>query len=58
LTGGGGGGVMPEEDNFDDDEMEDFDAEAFLGVKKENLEEADIFSGANASLMEKYIQVM
>ena len=34
---------------------EDFDAEAFLGVKQENLERVDIFSGANASLMEKYI---
>ena len=37
---------------------EDFDAEAFLNVKQENLVEADIFSGANASLMEKYIQVL
>ena len=36
----------------------DFDAEAFLNVKQENLEQADIFSGANASLMEKYIQVL
>ena len=40
---------------MDDD---DFDAEAFLNVKQENLEQADIFSGANASLMEKYIQVL
>ena len=37
---------------------DDFDAEAFLNVKQENLEQADIFSGANASLMEKYIQVL
>jgi len=37
---------------------DDFDAEAFLGVKQENLEKVDIFSGANASLMEKYIQVL
>lgn len=36
----------------------DFDAEAFLDVKPENLEKVDIFSGANASLMEKYIQVL
>ena len=36
----------------------DFDAEAFLNVKQENLEQADIFSGANASLMDKYIQVL
>ena len=36
----------------------DFDAEAFLDVKPENLEQADIFSGANASLMEKYIKVL
>ena len=40
------------------DDGGDFDAEAFLNVKKENLEQADIFSGANASLMEKYIQVL
>ena len=33
---------------FDDD----FDAEAFLDVKKENLEQADIFKGG---LVEKYI---
>ena len=37
---------------------DDFDAEAFLGVKPENLEKADIFSGANATLMDKYIQVL
>ena len=36
----------------------DFDAEAFLGVKPENLEKGDIFSGANADLMDKYIQVL
>ena len=48
---------------MDDDDLEldflkgdeDFDAEAFLNVKQENLEQADIFSGANASLMDKYI---
>ena len=34
---------------------DDFDAEAFLGVKPENLEKGDIFSGANADLMDKYI---
>ena len=34
---------------------EEFDAEAFLDVKMENLEQADIFAGANAGLMEKYI---
>jgi len=39
------------ETEFDDD----FDAEAFLDVKKENLEHADIFSGG---LVEKYIQVL
>ena len=33
----------------------DFDSEAFLDVKMENLEQADIFACANASLMEKYI---
>ena len=32
---------------------EDFDAEAFLDVKKENLEQADIF--ANKGLVQKYI---
>lgn len=34
---------------------DDFDAEAFLGVKPENLEKGDLFSGANATLMDKYI---
>ena len=34
---------------------DDFDAEAFLGVKQENLENVDIFAGANKSLMDKYI---
>ena len=37
---------------------DEFDAEAFLDVKPENLEYADIFSGANAGLMEKYIKVL
>ena len=37
---------------------DDFDAEAFLGVKQENLENVDIFAGANKSLMDKYIQVL
>ena len=54
------------DDDFGDDDLDmdflkggdDFDAEAFLNVKQENLVEADIFSGANASLMEKYIQVL
>ena len=27
-------------------------------MKKENLEEVDIFGGANSGLMEKYIQVL
>ena len=62
LTQKGGKGVDDDiEDNgeFDDFMGEaDFDAEAFLNVKQENLEKADIFSGANASLMEKYIQVL
>jgi hypothetical protein len=35
---------------------DDFDAEAFLDVKKENLEQADIF--ADKGLVEKYIQVL
>jgi hypothetical protein len=34
---------------------DDFDAEAFLDVRKENLEHADIFSGG---IVEKYIQVL
>lgn len=34
---------------------DDFDAEAFLAVKPENLEKGDLFSGANATLMDKYI---
>lgn len=33
----------------------DFDADLFLDIKMENLEQADIFAGANAGLMEKYI---
>jgi hypothetical protein len=33
----------------------DFDADAFLDIKMENLQQADIFAGANAGLMEKYI---
>jgi hypothetical protein len=37
---------------------DDFDAEAFLDVKQENLEEVDIFAGANEGLLEKYIQVL
>ena len=37
---------------------DDFDAEAFLDVKQENLEEVDIFAGANQDLMDKYIQVL
>ena len=58
-------GAKPSQGVEDDDlgEMDmfgedDFDAEAFLNVKQENLEKVDIFSGANASLMEKYIQVL
>ena len=50
-----------EDEDLDDMDMfgeDDFDAEAFLNVKQENLEKVDIFSGANASLMEKYIQVL
>ena len=39
-------------------EDEDFDAEAFLDVKQENLEQGDIFTGANASLLDKYVQVL
>lgn len=38
-------------DPFGDDDV--FDAEAFLDVKKENLEQADIFKDNN--LVEKYI---
>lgn len=59
LTSGKDG--MDKDDDMDLDFLEgadDFDAEAFLNVKQENLEQADIFSGANASLMEKYIQVL
>ena len=37
---------------------DDFDAEAFLDVKQENLEQGDIFTGANASLLDKYVQVL
>ena len=58
---GGKGGDLELEDNGEFDDLmgdNDFDAEAFLNVKQENLEKADIFSGANASLMEKYIQVL
>ena len=59
LTSGKDG--MDNDDDMDLDFLkgaDDFDAEAFLNVKQENLEQADIFSGANASLMEKYIQVL
>lgn len=45
--------VKEQADPFGDD---DFDAEAFLDVKKENLEQADIF--ADRGLVEKYIQVL
>ena len=46
------------EEEFDFMEDEDFDAEAFLDVKQENLEQGDIFTGANASLLDKYVQVL
>ena len=42
---------VAEVDPFGDDDL--FDAEAFLDVKKENLEQADIFADNN--LVEKYI---
>ena len=45
-------------DDFDPLADDDFDAEAFLDVKQENLEQADIFTGANASLLDKYVQVL
>ena len=47
-----------QEEEFDFMEDEDFDAEAFLDVKQENLEQGDIFTGANASLLDKYVQVL
>lgn len=37
---------------------EEFDADAFLDVKQENLKEVDVFAGASAGLMDKYIQVL
>lgn len=61
LSGKPGNGLEGEDLDLDflkGEDGGDFDAEAFLNVKKENLEQADIFSGANASLMEKYIQVL
>ena len=50
-----GGNDLDDLDPLADD---DFDAEAFLDVKQENLEQADIFTGANASLLDKYVQVL
>ena len=47
---------MKDQDLIDPLGDDDFDAEAFLDVKKENLEQADIF--ADKGLVEKYIQVL
>jgi hypothetical protein len=48
--------TVKDQDTIDPLGDDDFDAEAFLDVKKENLEQADIF--ADKGLVEKYIQVL
>ena len=60
LQAGGGVTKGDKSDDFELDPFgeDDFDAEAFLDVRKENLQEVDIFAGANSGLMEKYIQVL